>query len=81
MSAKPEAVLRHFFRMFVGPTTYMLDPTCGSGTALRAAHFRGASYMVGVEKDEEFADKARLWLGRAQRTQSAEIVLGEILGT
>lgn len=54
-STKPEPVLKHFFRMFVDEHTRMLDPTCGSGAALRAAEALGAEYVLGLEKDKETA--------------------------
>jgi len=58
MSAKPEPVLRHFFRMFVDENSTVLDPTCGSGTALRAAESLGAAHILGIEVNEEFAERA-----------------------
>jgi hypothetical protein len=58
MSTKPVPVLRHFFRMFIDENSTVLDPTCGSGTALRAAKSLGAEYVLGVEKDEVFAKQA-----------------------
>jgi DNA modification methylase len=60
MSIKPEPVLREFFRMFVDEFTTMLDPTCGSGTALRAAEGLGAKRVLGIEIDKEFVDRANL---------------------
>jgi hypothetical protein len=65
MSTKPEEVLGHFFQMFVDDSTIMLDPTCGSGTALRAAERLGAS-VLGLEIDKKFADDAQLWLVAAR---------------
>jgi ParB-like chromosome segregation protein Spo0J len=66
ISAKPEPMLRHFFRMFVDENSKVLDPTCGSGTALRAAKVLGAAYVLGIEKDKDFAERAtrsfRDWL-------------------
>ena len=59
MSEKPEPMLRHFFGMLVDENTVMLDPTCGSGSALRAAESLGAKYVLGLEIDEEFAQIAR----------------------
>lgn len=50
-SAKPEPMLRHFFRMFVDETTSMLDPTCGAGSSLRAAESLGAPQTLGIEID------------------------------
>jgi hypothetical protein len=46
---RPQPMLRHFFEMFVDEHTIMLDPTCGSGTALRAAEALKAKYVLGVE--------------------------------
>jgi DNA modification methylase len=57
---------------------YMLDPTCGSGTALRAAEFHKAKYVLGVEIDEEFAKRADLRLWEARRTRSEQSLLGEL---
>lgn len=58
MSEKPSAVLDHFFRMFVDEYTRLLDPTCGSGMAIKVAEVRGAAYALGLEKDKEFFDGA-----------------------
>ncbi len=58
-STKPEPVLRHFMQMFVDENTKMLDPTCGSGSALRAAESLGARYVLGLERDSTWADNAR----------------------
>src|ERR1700722_239691 len=52
-STKPEPVLRHFFSMFIDEFSRVLDPTCGSGSALRAAESLGAGTVLGLEKDEE----------------------------
>jgi DNA modification methylase len=53
-STKPEPVLRHFLSMLVDHHTRLLDPTCGSGSALRAAESLGASHTLGLEIDPEF---------------------------
>jgi ParB/RepB/Spo0J family partition protein len=58
-STKPEPVLRHFFQMFVDENTRMLDPTCGSGSALRAAESLGADHVFGLEFNAEHAENAR----------------------
>lgn len=71
MSAKPEPVLRHFFRMFCDASTLMLDPTCGSGNALRAAESVGASHVLGIEINKDFAAKAELQLNSARRLRNA----------
>jgi ParB/RepB/Spo0J family partition protein len=74
-SAKPEAMLRHFFSMLVDPNTRLLDPTCGSGSALRAADTLGAERVLGLELDPEWAETAKARL-RASRslTSLAEAV-------
>ena len=72
MSEKPESVLRHFFSMLVDENTVMLDPTCGSGSALRAAESLGAKYCFGIEINEEFAGIARTALDRARKLRKAE---------
>jgi hypothetical protein len=58
MSIKPEPVLRNFFRMFVDESSLVLDPTCGSGSSLRAAESLNARYVLGIELNKEFADGA-----------------------
>ena len=62
MSEKPAEMLRHFFRMIVSEHTMMLDPTCGSGSALRAAQSLMARRVLGLEVNPEFASLARLAL-------------------
>lgn len=58
-SEKSESMLRHFFRMFVDSNTRLLDPTAGSGGALRAAKAGGAASVLGLEINEIFANEAR----------------------
>lgn len=58
LSEKPVPVLTHFFKMLVDGSTSLLDPTAGSGSALRAADALGASRVFGIERDAEFAEKA-----------------------
>ena len=58
-STKPEPVLRHFFRMFVDESTSILDPTCGGGSALRAAESLGANRVLGLEVNLEHFNSAR----------------------
>jgi ParB/RepB/Spo0J family partition protein len=61
-STKPEAMLRYFFEMFVDDQTSLLDPTCGGGSALRAAESLGAKRVQGIEMNWEYAEAARLAL-------------------
>jgi len=62
---KSQAMLEHFFSMFVDEHTRLLDPTAGSGSSLRAARRLGATTIIGIEKSEEFADVARRALREA----------------
>lgn len=57
-SQKPEPMLRQFLTMYVDETTRVLDPTCGSGAALRAAEELGAEYILGLELDPAYATLA-----------------------
>lgn len=59
MSEKPRPVLQHFFRLFVDENTRFLDPTCGSGNAVRAADDMGAKSVQGLEINPEFCEGAQ----------------------
>jgi len=72
MSTKPESVLKHFFRMVINENSRMLDPACGSGTALRAAEFMGAKQILGIEIDKVFADRATRGLEEARRRRDSD---------
>lgn len=65
-SVKPEPVLRHFFSGLVDETTDCFDPTCGSGSALRAAEDCGARSVLGLELNAEFAKAAESLTQRAR---------------
>ena len=71
-STKPEPMLRHFMEMLVDDTTSLLDPTCGSGAALRAAESLGATRVLGLEIDPQFLIPARLALKQARQLRAAE---------
>ena len=64
-SAKPAPMLTHFFTMLVDETTRMLDPTAGSGTALRAALDLKAEFVQGLELDPMHASNANDQLRKA----------------
>lgn len=53
LSEKPEEVVRHFLRMLCDDHSTVLDPTCGSGTALAAAKTLGAKYVQGLDIDPD----------------------------
>ena len=59
MSEKPHAVLTHFLRMLVDETTTLLDPTCGSGMAVKVAEELGASYSLGLDKSADYIERER----------------------
>jgi ParB-like chromosome segregation protein Spo0J len=67
LSEKSEAMLRHFFRLVVDSNTKILDPTCGSGSALRAAESLGAGTICGVEKDQTHVDYANMKIAEARK--------------
>lgn len=54
MNEKPVVMLKHFMRMFTDEYSRVLDPTCGSGNALKAAATLGAPTLLGIERDPEF---------------------------
>lgn len=72
ISQKPQPVLEHFFRMFVDDLSIVLDPTCGSGTALCAADRLGAQRVQGWELESEFVEVARSNLRRQRLLSSVE---------
>jgi hypothetical protein len=75
MSEKPEPMLRHFFQMLVDENTVMLDPTCGSGSALRAAESLNAKYCLGCEINPEWAEMARRSIRQARTLREAQKTL------
>lgn len=70
-STKPEPMLKHFFTMFVDEHTVMLDPTCGSGSALRAADAMRAESVLGLEINKEHADNALVAFNQARSLRKA----------
>lgn len=59
MSEKPQPMLAHFLRMLVDESTSLLDPTAGSGSAIRAAEHLKATRALGLEVNPEFAKLAQ----------------------
>lgn len=72
MSIKPEPMLKHFFEMFVDSSSLVLDPTCGSGGALRAAESLGAANILGLEVNKEFAELAATALRKSRLMRKGE---------
>jgi ParB/RepB/Spo0J family partition protein len=68
---KPEPMLEHFLTMFVDGHTRMLDPTCGSGSAIRVAEKLGAESALGLEFNPDFAARAQERLLSRRRLAAA----------
>jgi ParB/RepB/Spo0J family partition protein len=58
-STKPVPMLKYFFEMLVDEHTSLLDPTCGSGSSLRAAESLGAHRVLGLESNWDHCETAR----------------------
>lgn len=58
MNEKPVEMLKHFMRMVTDEYSRVLDPTCGSANALKAATALGAPTVLGIERDPEFFRRA-----------------------
>lgn len=58
-SEKPYVMLRHFMRMVCDEYSIVLDPTCGSGNALKVAEDLKAAKVLGLEEKTEFYEIAR----------------------
>lgn len=71
LNQKPIPMLKHLLGMFVDEHTAVLDPTCGSGSALAAAKKLGASRVLGIELDDNNADVAKFILQRALGSEEA----------
>lgn len=71
-SEKPQPMLEHFFELFVDEFTRMLDPTCGSGSSVRAAIRLGAKFTKGIEMDPDFAKTSRTRLADMIKKVRAE---------
>ena len=59
-SEKPYAMLRHFLRMVCDEYSNVLDPTTGSGNALKVAEDLGAASVLGLEQMQDFYETAVL---------------------
>lgn len=79
-STKPIPVLKHFFSMLVDGTTRLLDPTAGSGSALRAAEAQGAEFIQGLELNPTHVETANeaIRQDRVLRSMSAKVSGGTV---
>lgn len=64
-SEKDLSMLEHFMGMFVDESSRVLDPTCGSGNAIKAALKFKPEWALGLEINGEFAEIAKRNLARA----------------
>jgi len=55
---KPQGVLKHLIRVLTDPEDVVIDPCCGSGSTLRAAHDLGR-HAFGFEIDRNFYNRAK----------------------
>lgn len=58
VSEKPVAVVKHFMEIICDEYSTVLDPTAGSGNALRAAKSLGAARILGLERDSAIHSRA-----------------------
>lgn len=65
INQKPVDMLKHFLSLVVDEHSAVLDPTCGSGTALAAASDLGAARILGLELDATNAEVARFVVSRS----------------
>ena len=72
---KPEPVLKYFFAMLIDRHTSFLDPTCGSGSSVRAAEALGSRWVLGMDIDETIVGQARAALRHARAKAGAAIAV------
>lgn len=70
-SEKPIPVVERLYEALCDGCSRVLDPTCGSGTAITSAMKFGAECAIGLELDPDFAEKAQAWLADEKKTRAA----------
>ena len=80
VSAKPEPMLRYFMGMFCDEHSRVLDPTCGLGSALRAAEALRAERVMGLELSPEMVRTANTELLKARALRRAAETNGGVGG-
>ena len=65
--------MEHLLTAFVTDSTRFLDPTCGSGVAIKIAKRLGAHSALGLELDGDFAVLAQA----ALRSEAGEVEMSE----
>lgn len=74
-SEKPQEMLKYFLGMLVDGSSRVLDPTAGSGSAIRAAKSLGANHYLGLEINPEFVELAR---GKLRSDEVSSSLLGDL---
>jgi hypothetical protein len=69
-SEKSESVLRFFFKMYIDEHSEVLDPTCGAGSALRAAEHFKAKRVLGLDISSENVQIATELLTNSRRLRA-----------
>ena len=77
-SEKPGPMLDYLFSGLADETSRVLDPTCGSGTAIHAAMHANTELALGLELDQGFAEKAKEWLELEKKTKGIQKGLPEV---
>ncbi len=63
--------------MYVDTNTIFLDPTCGSGTSLRAADEIGALKVLGMDIDPGYVGNAQIKLDLQRLNKAKDIELDD----
>lgn len=77
-SEKPGPMLDYLFSGLADETSRVLDPTCGSGTAIHAAMHANTELALGLELDQGFVEKAKEWLELEKKTKGIQKGLPEV---
>lgn len=75
VSEKSQPMLEHFLRMVIDPLSEVFDPTCGSGSALRAAERLGAKRVLGLELSPDNSALAALAMNNQRKLDAASLEL------
>jgi ParB/RepB/Spo0J family partition protein len=71
VSTKPEPMLRHFMSMLVDDNSWVLDPTCGGASSIRAAEDLGAAHCLGMDIDPKCVEVAQMALKNSRSLRLA----------
>jgi ParB family chromosome partitioning protein len=80
LSVKPVSVVTHFMEMLCDASSKVLDPTCGTGSALEAAINLGAAEVCGLDINPNNVDRSRRRVQAAFAKRGAQASLFADLG-